>query len=84
MKNLKKKVEKTSENENVVIQRLSLFSPDVKQKDKYITLKYQKKGFLFNSSKEIRLLFSNEDLIEKFLVEFKTHIEYVKGIDKSN
>lgn len=73
-------VEKTEVNEEIVAEKLACFEPEVKKKGNYLTLTYKKKGLIFDSTKEVRLLFNNPDLIEKFMVEYSTHREYVKGI----
>ncbi len=62
-----------------VHEKINVFRDDMLVNDKTITLQYVKKGVLFDSNKEVRLVFSDEQTMKAFVQSFKDiHAVYNK------
>jgi len=50
----------------IAMEKIDAFKPEQKTKDNQITLNYVKKGMIFDSNKEVRLLFDTPQQVEFF------------------
>lgn len=59
-------IETTEDRKLLIHEKIDNFKSDFRVKEKTITLNYTKKGVIFDSNKEVRLMIEHVNEIEKF------------------